>query len=200
MSEPTSNNIIAGPAVAYLGPVGTAFPPVTGSSEWPIVPNVAFTEVGYTDTGADFTYTPTFKSYTPDEEASPVYDILQAEKFEITITMAEATMQNYQYAVSLSTLTNDATNGVVNVAVGFTGSAAVNYLALLVTGPAPVGSGGSASPAKGRMLTVAKALAGAPIAYKMTRKDVVKYAVKFEARKIAGQSLYNFYEFTSAAS
>lgn len=200
MSEPNANNVIAGPALAYLGPVGTAFPVVTGASEFPITPNSAFNEVGYTDTGVDFTYTPTVKSYTPDEEASPIYDILSAEKFEIAITFAEATLANYQTAVSLSTIATDNTNGVIDVTVGFTGQAALNYLALLVTGPAPIGSGGSAAPAKARMLTVAKVLAGAPIAYKMTRKDVVKFAVKFEARKIAGQSLYNLYEFTSAAS
>jgi hypothetical protein len=197
---PTANNIIAGPAAFFTAPLGTALPPLTGASEWPIVFPSGWTEAGYTDTGVDSTYSPTLKSYTPDEEASPVYDILQAEKFEMSVTLAEATMDNYALAVSLSTLTKDTVNGVNTVSVGFTGQAAMNYLMVAFTGPAPLGPGGSASPAKGRLLIVQKAVAGSPIAYKATRKDVVKYAVKFEARKIAGQSLYDFTEFTSAAS
>lgn len=195
MSEPTSTNVIAGPAQLYIAPVGSTAPPVTGSSEWPIVWPGAWIEAGYTDSGIDFTYTPTLKSFTPDEEASPIYDILQAEKFEITATLAEATMANYQSAISASTLATDATNGVTKVSAG---SQPLNYIALGVAGPAPFGA--DATAAKGRMLIVQKAIAGSAIAYKMTRKDVVKFAVKWEARKIAGQDLYDLYEFTSSAS
>ena len=195
MSEPTSTNVIAGPAQLYIAPVGTAAPPVTGSSEWPIVWPGGWVEAGYTDSGIDFTYTPTLKSWTPDEEASPVYDILQAEKFELTATLGEATLANYQSAISASSIATDATNGVIKVS---TGSQALNYVSLGAAGPAPFGAGSTA--AKGRMLIVQKAIAGSAIAYKMTRKDVVKFAVKWEARKIAGQDLYDLYEFTSAAS
>lgn len=195
MSEPNNLNVIAGPALLYIAPVGTTPPPITGSSEWPIVWPVGWIPIGYTDSGVDFTYTPTLKSFTPDEESSPVYDILQAEKFEVAATLAEPLMSVYNSAISASAITTDAVNGVIDVNAG---SLPLNYVAVGVQGPAPAQS--STTPAKGRMLIVQKAIAGSPISYKMQRKDVVKFAVKWEARKITGQNLFDLYEFGAAAS
>jgi hypothetical protein len=195
MSEPTASNIVAGPAVLYVAPVGSTPPPITGTSEWPIVWPGSWIAVGYTDKGVTLTYTPTVKGYTPDEETSPVYDILMAEKFELDVTLSESTMANLNDAISASTLTTDAVNGVTTVSAG---SQALKYVALGVAGPAPAGTG--ASPAKGRMLIVQKAIAMGAIKYDFTRKSTVMYAAKFEARKIAGQDLFDLYEFESSAS
>lgn len=195
MSEPTASNIIAGPAQLYVAPVGTAAPVVAGPTEWPIVWTASWIPVGYTDKGVTLTYTPTVKGYTPDEETTPVYDILTAEKFEIDIILAEATMANLNYAISASTMTLDAVNGVTKLSGG---SQNLNYVALGLAGPAPVGTG--TGPAKGRMLIVQKALSQGAIKYDLSKKSVAMYSVKYEARKIAGADLFDLYEFEAAAS
>jgi hypothetical protein len=196
MPEPTASNIVAGPATAYVAPVGTPTPPVTGSSEWPISWTGAWLPFGYTDKGVTLTYTPTVKPYTPDEETSPVYDILTAEKFEIDITLAEVTLANLNYAIAASALSTDAVTGVNKVTAG--NGTALGYVSLGIQGPAPVGT--NVGPAKGRMLIVQKALVTSAIKYDISRKSVALFAAKFEARKIAGQDLFDLYEFTNAAS
>jgi hypothetical protein len=59
MAEPTATQIIAGQALLYVAPVGTAGPAVTGTpAPWPPVWSGTWKAVGYTDKGVDEIYNP----------------------------------------------------------------------------------------------------------------------------------------------
>lgn len=193
MSEPTATNVIAGPALFYVAPVGTTPPSVTGSpATWPPTFGAGWLPVGYTDKGVDLVYTPTVKPYTPDEETSPIYDILESEKCEVDITLAETTLDNLARAISAATLTYN-TGAKVKTLAG--GSLPLTYVALAWLGPAPPGPAGVG--VEGRLVVIQKALAQSAIKVSAQRKAVTLFAVKWEARKIAGQDLYDIYDFYS---
>jgi hypothetical protein len=192
MAEPTASQIIAGPATVYVAPVGTTPPATASPAVWPPVWPAGWQAVGYTEKGADVTFTPNVKGFTPDEEAAPVYDILEAEKADVSAILWEATLENYRTAISAQTYSDD---GKVRK-VG-TGTLTLTYVAVGFQGPAPV-SDSMSSPAispDGRVIIVWKAIVTSAIALNMSRKDIQKFSVKWEARKIAGQDLYNVFEF-----
>ena len=194
MSEPTATRVIAGSALLKVAPLGSTLPTVTGTpAAWPPSWDVAWKDVGYTDKGVDLVYTPTVKAYTPDEETSPIYDILNAEKVEISAVLAEATLTNLKNAISASTLTNDNTSKVNKLSVG---SQALNYIMVGIQGPTPADTGeGTAEVGSGLIIVAQKALQTAAVTWSATKKDIRKYAVKFELRKIAGIDLFDIWEF-----
>jgi hypothetical protein len=192
MSEPTATQIIAGPATLYVAAVGTTAPSTTSPVTWPPVWPAGWQAVGYTEKGVDLVFTPNIKGFTPDEEAAPVYDILEAEKCDVSAILWEATLENYRTAISAQTYSD---NGAVRT-VG-TGTLSLSYVAIGFQGPAPV-SDSMSSPAiapYGRVVIVQKAIVTSAISLNMSRKDIQKFSVKWEARKIAGQDLYDLYEF-----
>lgn len=193
MSEPTATQIIAGPATLYVAALGTTLPAVASPATWPPVWPAGWQAVGYTEKGVDLIFTPNVKGFTPDEEASAVYDILEAEKCDISAILWESTIENYRTAISAHTSTDD---GKVR-SLG-TGTLTLTYTMIGYQGPAPV-SDSMSSPATthpdGRVVILQKAIVTSAISLSMTRKDIQKFAVKWEARKIAGQDLYDLYEF-----
>jgi hypothetical protein len=192
MSEPTATQIIAGPATLYVAPLGTTLPATASPATWPPVWPAGWQAVGYTEKGVDLVFTPTIKPFTPDEEASAVYDILEAEKCDVSTILWEATIENYRNAISAHTSTDD---GKVR-SLG-TGTLTLTYVMIGYQGPAPV-SDSMTSPATtphGRVVILQKAIVTSAISLNMSRRDIQKFAVKWEARKIAGQDLFDLYEF-----
>jgi hypothetical protein len=190
MSEPNATNVIAGPGLLYVAPLGTTQPVFDMHGEYPVIWPAGWVAVGYTDSGIDSTYTPTIKEISVDEEAAPVLDILEKEKFVISAHLAEATLANLNAAIAASALTTDSTNAYQAVAGG---SLALNYTMVGVQGPAPGTN-------LARVIILQKAIAMAAVSLKMTRKDKVTMPVTFDARKISGQSLFKIYDLTSTAS
>lgn len=192
MSEPTATQIIAGPATLYVAPLGTTLPATASPATWPPTWPAGWQAVGYTEKGVDLVFTPTVKPFTPDEEASAVYDILEAEKCDVSAILWEATIENYRNAISAHTNTDD---GKVR-SLG-TGTLTLTYVMVGYQGPAPA-SDSMTSPATtphGRVIIVQKAIVTSAISLNMSRKDIQKFAVKWEARKIAGQDLYDLFEY-----
>ena len=192
MSEPTATQIIAGPAVLYIAPLGTTLPTTASPATWPPTWPAGWQAAGYTEKGVDLVFTPNIKGFTPDEEASVVYDILEAEKADISAVLWEATFENYKRAISVATTSDD---GAVRK-LG-TGTLAITYVMIGFQGPAPV-SDSMSSPASspdGRVIIFQKAVVTSSTSLNMSRKDIQKFSVKWEARKIAGQDLYDLYEF-----
>lgn len=190
MAEPDATQIIAGPGLLYVAPLGTALPAHAAHGEIPITWPAGWVACGYTDAGIDFHYSPTIKKLTVDEEASPVGDILETEMAEISATLAEATLANLTAAISASSLTTDSVNGVLDHAAG---SKALTYTMVGVQGPAP-------GTEKGRILIFQKAIAESATGFKMTRKEKVMFPVKWAARKLSGVNLYDIWDYTSSAS
>ena len=197
MSEPTATQLIAGPATLYIAPVGTTPPSTTSPVVWPPVWPAAWTKVGYTEKGVDLIYTPTFKGFTPDEEASEVYDILEKQKAEISTILMEATFENYKNMLATAVITDSGPGGPGAVRQIAIGGLSINYIAVGFQGPAPV-SDGMSSPASfptGRVVIVPKALMTSAVSINMSRQDIQKFTCKWDARKIANQDLYDLYEF-----
>lgn len=171
MAQPDVSQVVAGPAVIYVAPVGTAAP--TNSIAFPS----PWFQVGYTDAGVDFIYTPTIKEEYVDEEAAPVLDILEKEKAVIQAHLAESNLVNLSLAISACTLAYPSLSA---------GSQALNYLAVALVGPAPNGNN--------KVITFAKAITTVAVSLKFTRKAKQIIPVSWDARKMAGQNLFNIFD------
>lgn len=187
------SNVIAGSGKLYIAAAGSSLPTLTSL---PITWPVEWITSGYTDDGIDFTYTPTFKDITVDEELGPVQTLLTAEKLEISLKMAETTLLNLSRAIAGSTLELNTPTGESTLFLGSAGRTTNEFL-LGFEGPAP-GAGGT------RVVIVYRAKPKAAVSFKYQRKDKVIYAVKFEAlvdsTKPEGQRLAEIIDFNPAGS
>lgn len=192
MAEPTATQIIAGTALMYVAPLGTALPSTTSPATFPPTWPAGWQQVGYTEKGVDLIYTPTIKGFTPDEEATEVYDILEKQKAEISTILWEATIENYNRVISAGVFTDD--GAVRKLAVG---GLTLRYSMIGFQGPAPV-SDSMSSPAStptGRVVIMQKAIVTGAISLNMSRQDIQKFSVKWDGRKISGQDLYDLFEY-----
>lgn len=180
MAEPDATQVIAGPGLIMIAPLGTALPTLAAPVVWP----AGWTAVGYTDAGIDIAYTPTVKEVMVDELTAPVLDILEKEKFHMAAHLAEVTLANLNAAIAASTL--DA-NGV------HAGSLPLNYIMVGAEGPAP--PSGSTNR---RLIIIQKALTVVAVSMKMTRKDKVVFPVSWEARQLTGQDLFTISDLVGA--
>ncbi len=171
--EPDVSQVVAGPGALYIAPVGTALPTLTGATA--VFPT-GWTAVGYTDAGIDAIYTPTIKEIYVDEQAAPVLDILEKEKFVLQAHLAEVNLRNLQAAIAASTYT-PATPSIVG------GSLPLRYTMVCVTGPAP-------DTYSQRVILLQKAITTVAVSMKITRKDKQVFPVSFDARQIQGQNLF----------
>ena len=94
-------NITVGASNLYIAPAGTALPTLTGAA----ADFAAFTEIGFTQDGIEYDYTPTWKDIMVDELMGPAKKILTAHKLVVTTKLAESTLQNLNAAIPGSTLT-----------------------------------------------------------------------------------------------
>lgn len=191
MAEPDVTQIVSGPGLIKVAPMGTTVPVYDATTgENPIVWDAAWKDVGYTDAGIDAVYTPSIKQINVDEEASPVGDLLESEKYEVSAALAEATLANLNRAISASSFTDD-TSTKKTIIVGI-GSKPLNYVMVAVVGPAP---GTNLT----RVIIIRKAICTSAVSMKITRKDKVTIPVKFDARKLSGQDLVTIFDLTVGA-
>lgn len=194
-----SANVIAGFGTLYLAPAGTALPTLTALPiTW-----TGFDQVGYTDDGVTFVYTPTFKDINVDEEMSPVRKLLVAEKLVIDVKMAETTLTNLLKAIAGSTLTEGATTSTLKL--GSADQASLQEWILGFYGPAPgPNAGGAAGSAGNRVIIVYRVASIAAVTFKYQRQDKMIYNVQFEAladsTKSAGQRLCEIIDYNPAGS
>ena len=170
--QPDQSQVIAGPGLIYLAPLGTALPTLTGAAP---VWGAGWYQAGYTDAGIDAIYTPTIKEIYVDEQAAPVLDILEKEKFVVQAHLAEANLVNLQSAISASTLTTSP----LQIQGG---SDPLVYTMVGVQGPAPNGNI--------RVILMQKAITTVAVSMKITRKDKVVFPVSWDARQISGTWLF----------
>ena len=175
--QPDVTQIIAGPGLIYIAPLGTALPPIAFPIVWPS----AWFAVGYTEAGIDATYTPHITPQYVDELAPPVFDILEKEEYSISAILAEVSLTNLQVAISACTYTPAATPTLT------AGSQALQYFMVGVVGP-------SVDTYSARLILVQKAISLGAVAVKMTRKKYQTFAVKLDARQLSGQPLFAQYD------
>lgn len=155
-------NITVGASNLYIAPAGTALPTLTGAA----ADFAAFTEIGFTQDGIEYDYTPTWKDIMVDELMGPAKKILTAHKLVLTTKLAETTLANLNAAIPGSTLvsTTELTIGSVNAAPEFV---------LGWRGPAPNGA------TRAALLTRVVSIGAVKAHYQ--RKDMVIYQTQFEA-------------------
>ncbi len=170
-AQPDVTQILSGPGLIYIAPLGSTLPTLTAPLVWP----AGWFAVGYTDAGVDVIYTPTIKEIYVDEEAAVVGDILEKEKFVIQAHLAEVSLPNLNAAISASTYV------AATPQVTF-GSQALNYIMVGVVGPAP-------DTYTNRVILVQKAITTVAVSMKITRKDKQVIPVSWDARKLSGQVL-----------
>lgn len=171
--QPDVTQIIAGPGLIYVAPLGTTLPTLSGSA--PVWPS-GWYQVGYTDAGVDCIYTPTIKEIYVDEEAAVVDDILEKEKFVVQAHLAEASLTNLNAAIAASSYS---ISGQPVVTVG---SLPLQYIMVGVQGPAP-------DTFNSRVILMQKAITTVAVSMKITRKDKQVIPVSWDARKLPGQAL-----------
>lgn len=171
MTQPDVSQIIAGPGLIYISPVGTALPSL---SAVPVLfPNPWFA-VGYTDAGIDFIYTPTIKEEYVDEQAAVVLDILEKEKAVVQAHLAELDLENLSLGISACTYAFPTMSA---------GSLPLNYISVAVVGPAPNGNS--------RVIYLPKAITTVAVSLKITRKAKQVIPVSWDARQLSGQVLFS---------
>jgi hypothetical protein len=170
--QPDVSQIIAGPGLIYIAPLGTALPALTFPLVWP----AAWFAVGYTDAGIDCTYTPTIKPIYVDEEAAVIFDILEKEDFKVQAKLAEVSLTNLNAAIAASTYTLSPSPQVTF------GSLALGYVMVGIVGPA-------VSTYNNRVILMQKAITTVPVKMNITRKDKQTFPVAWDARKLTGQPL-----------
>jgi hypothetical protein len=155
-------NITVGASNLYIAPAGTALPNLTGAaSDF----GGAFTEVGFTQDGIEYDYTPTWKDIMVDELMGPAKKILTAHKLIVSAKLAESTLENLKAAIPGSTLTGTTlTIGSVTEAPEF-----------VLGWRGPSVNGGTRSALLSRVVSI-----GAVKAH-YQRKDMVIYQTQFEA-------------------
>jgi len=95
------SKIMVGSVALYVAPAGTSLPPMDGTypiGTWPD----GWVGVGYTDSGVELSYSPSIKEIKVDEETAPVLFVLDGEKAEISVTIAQATLDKLNTAISAS--------------------------------------------------------------------------------------------------
>jgi hypothetical protein len=169
--QPDVTQILSGPGLIYIAPLGSTLPTLTYPLVWP----AGWFTVGYTDAGVDVIYTPTIKEIYVDEEAAVVGDILEKEKFVVQAHLAEISLTNMSAAIAASTYV-PATPQITF------GSQALQYIMLGVVGPAP-------DTYNNRVILCQKAITTVAVSMKITRKDKQVLPVSWDARKLSGQVL-----------
>lgn len=182
------------PATGFITS-GVVFPTTIGTGEFPVTWPAAWKQVGYTDKGIDFTYTPSVKDINVDEEMAPVSKILTSEKATISSTLAEVTLLNLQRAISASIFTDDtATAKSISLKAG---SGNLNYVMVGVQGPAP-GTGVA------RIIILYKAISQAAVKITMQRTDKVSIPVQFDgvadSNKPIGKRVFEIVDITAGAN
>jgi len=195
-----ATNVLVGSGFFYTAPKGTA---VISQSTMPTDATLqagGFVPSGYTDDGVQFVYTPQMKDITVDEELSPVDVRLIGEKLEISLKMAEATLNNLVLSIAGSTLVTS--GGVSTLTIGSPANPDQGEVLLFFMGPAPGTETNAAT--TGRSIQVWRAKASAAVTYHAQRKDKVIYNVKFTAladsTQAAGSRLCKIVDYNQAGS
>jgi len=125
--------IIASPASLYIANASTAEPVITDTTL------TGWTSLGQTEGGTSVKHTQKVDPLMTDQAVRPVKFIRSEEGMEITVKLAELTLENYRYALNSNAVT--VTTGPPHTkSVNISKGVVVQTHALLVRGPSPYGN------------------------------------------------------------
>lgn len=97
-----SDQVVAGPGLIYVAPVGTTEPTTVSSTLDP-----AFTAVGYTSEGTTITYEITNEAITVAEEFDPIRYQTTGREGTVAFSLAQASIGRLALALNLGASIND---------------------------------------------------------------------------------------------
>jgi len=151
--------ITVGPSQLFLAPAGTTEPTLTGVA----ADFHAFTELGLTQDGIEWDYTPTWKDIMVDELMGPAKKILVSHKLVVSCKLAESTLQNLAYAIPGATFSGS------TLTIG-----SIDAPEFVLGWIGPAADGGIRESLVYRVVSIAAVKAH------YQRKDMVVYSVQFE--------------------
>jgi hypothetical protein len=193
------SKVMVGSVAFYVAPTGTTLPNLDGS--YPIVWPAGWVKNGYTDAGVDVSYSPSVKEIKVDEETAPVMYVLDGEKCEVSMTVAEATLAHLHQAISASSISSpaspaDATHGKFTT-LKF-GSGVLSEVMIGFEGYAPADTaGGTLLPAVGIGFR-AMAQGNVKLTYKRADKQMfqVTFGLLADSTKSIGERLMKIIHIT----
>lgn len=116
MTVTTSNIVVPGPVIVYVGPASTALPAntVAKGTAW----GGSWVDVGATMDGFTLSFKTEKFEVNIDQYNAPVKDFITGQGVEATFTVAEATLTNLKQALGYGTVTAGSTES--SLAVGAT--------------------------------------------------------------------------------
>jgi hypothetical protein len=98
-------NVMQDPGFLYLAPTATAFPAGVGAaSKFSDAPSVTFVEVGATEDGTKWKYTPSIEAVTVAEFLDPVLWRTVSREASLAFNLADFTLQNMKRAMNGGTI------------------------------------------------------------------------------------------------
>ena len=100
MAVQSVNNILMGPASIYIGALGVITAPPADGSVNSTPAASAWTDMGATNGGVDFSVSPKFTPLVVDQVVDNIDDRLTSRDIMVTVTMAEITLANFATAIN----------------------------------------------------------------------------------------------------
>lgn len=100
MPRGTPSNITLGPGMLYIAPLGST-EPVDLATAW----DAAWTLLGYTDEGSEFSYKLDTDDVTVAEELDPIKTATNSREAKVSFALAEVTATNLKRAMNGGTIT-----------------------------------------------------------------------------------------------
>ncbi len=109
-------NIMQDPGFLYLAPFGTAFPTgVVAGSKFTDAPSATWVEVGATEDGSTFSYSPSIEAVTVAEFLDPITWRTVSREGSMAFNLADYTMKNLQRAMNGGTLSTVSGTGATTL-------------------------------------------------------------------------------------
>ncbi len=147
------------------------------------------TDLGATSGGVVMTYTPTYFDFVPDQLTIKTNKFLQAETAEVTVPMAEFTVDSLDFAIPAGTLTSDSTKRKLEFGGGTIASG--DFKELIIT--PVIGGSGTVDTDENMKVTLYKAMSTAALPLGYNKDGVRIIEITFDcirdATKTAGLQL-----------
>ena len=113
MATTTSNIVVPGPVIVYVGPASTAAPAntIAKGTAW----GGSWVDVGATMDGVTISAKTEKFEVMVDQYNAPVKDFITGQGLEMTFTVAEATLTNLKQALGYGTVTTGSTESTLGV-------------------------------------------------------------------------------------
>ncbi|KKN50673.1 hypothetical protein LCGC14_0630220 [marine sediment metagenome] len=193
-------NILIGAGRFYTSPVGTTAPDENlNNLVWP----GGWVEVGFTQGGIEFQYTPEVLDIEVDQELAPVKRILTGEELLVQVPVVEADLRNLKLAITASAFSQEsAGSGITGKDILTFGSGTINEIQLgfEVESPESVADGTQGW----RLALVWKAVSLGQVSHAYKKDEVTLIPIEFRAivdsSKAKTERLARFVDWTAVST